>query len=80
MEAGCCRLRPVRLRITCDSALNLDFQEWASAFPNRLLGAATLDRLRHAAYTVILEGDSYRSLGPSSRGPQSPLEKEAENP
>ena len=59
---------------------NLDFQEWASAFPNRLLGAATLDRLRHAAYTVVLEGESYRSLGPSSRGPKLPLEKEAENP
>ena len=43
---------------------NLDFSEWAEAFPNRLLGAATLDRLRHGAYKVILEGDSYRSPRP----------------
>ena len=39
---------------------NLDFSEWGDAFPNRLLGAATLDRLRHGAYRVILDGDSYR--------------------
>lgn len=43
---------------------NLDFAEWGDAFPNRLLGAATLDRLRHAAYRVILEGDSYRAPRP----------------
>lgn len=36
---------------------NLAFDEWGSAFPNRLLGAATLDRLRHAAYCVVLDGD-----------------------
>lgn len=40
---------------------NLDVTEWAEAFPNRLLGAATIDRLRHGAYTIILEGKSYRS-------------------
>ena len=40
---------------------NLDFTEWGDAFPNRLLGAATLDRLRHAAYRVILDGESYRT-------------------
>ena len=40
---------------------NLAFDEWGSAFPNRLLGAATLDRLRHAAYCVVLDGDSYRA-------------------
>lgn len=39
---------------------NLAFNEWGDAFPNRLLSAATLDRLRHAAYRVILEGESYR--------------------
>ena len=43
---------------------NLDFSEWGDAFPNRLLGAATLDRLRHGAYRVILEGESYRSPRP----------------
>ena len=40
---------------------NLDFSEWGEAFPNRLLGAATLDRLRHGAYRLTLEGGSYRS-------------------
>lgn len=43
---------------------NLDFSEWGDAFPNRLLGAATLDRLRHGAYRLTLEGESYRSPKP----------------
>ena len=41
---------------------NLDFTEWDQAFPaNRLLAAATLDRLRHNAYCLTLDGDSYRA-------------------
>lgn len=40
---------------------NLDFSEWGEAFNNKLLGAATLDRVRHGAYKVILEGKSFRS-------------------
>lgn len=40
---------------------NLDIPEWTDAFPNRILGAATIDRLRHGAYTVVLEGSSYRA-------------------
>lgn len=40
---------------------NLDFDEWGEAFQNKLLGAATIDRLRHGAYRVILNGKSYRS-------------------
>lgn len=45
---------------------NLDFGEWGVAFPgNRMLGAATLDRLRHGAYRVVLDGESYRGLKPS---------------
>jgi len=40
---------------------NLDIPEWVDAFPNRILGAATVDRLRHGAYTVLLEGKSYRA-------------------
>lgn len=40
---------------------NLEFNEWGDAFPNRLLAAATLDRLRHDAYRIVLEGNSYRS-------------------
>lgn len=39
---------------------NLDFTEWGAVFPNKLLGAATLDRLKHGAYRLILDGKSYR--------------------
>ena len=41
-----------RLETPCQRALN------------RLLGAATLDRLRHGAYRLTLEGESYRSPRP----------------
>ena len=41
---------------------NLDFPEWDQAFPaNRLLASATLDRLRHNAYCLTLDGDSFRA-------------------
>ena len=40
---------------------NLDLSEWGDAFPNKLLGAATIDRIRHGAYNVILDGKSFRS-------------------
>lgn len=41
---------------------NLDFNEWDQAFPaNRLLASATLDRLRHNAYCLVLDGKSYRA-------------------
>ena len=43
---------------------NLDFSEWGDAFPNRLFGAATLDRLRHGACRLTLEGESCRSPRP----------------
>lgn len=44
---------------------NLDFNEWGDAFPaNKVLGAATLDRLRHGAYRVVLDGESYREPRP----------------
>jgi DNA replication protein DnaC len=39
---------------------NLDFGEWGNAFPNRLLAAATIDRLRDNAYKVVLDGPSFR--------------------
>ncbi len=32
--------------------------------PNRILGEATIDRLRHGAYSVVLEGRSYRAPRP----------------
>jgi len=43
---------------------NLDVPEWTEAFPNRILGAATIDRLRHGAYKVVLEGKSFRAPKP----------------
>jgi DNA replication protein DnaC len=39
---------------------NLALHEWIHAFPNQLLGAATIDRLQHNAYILTLEGMSYR--------------------
>ena len=59
---------------------NLDFDEWGAAFPaNKMLGAATLDRLRHGAYRVILEGESYRDPKPGVEGSKNHLEKESKN-
>ena len=55
---------------------NLHFDEWGDAFPNRLLGAATLDRLRHAAYRVVLDGESYRAPRPLPETPKKALGKE----
>jgi len=41
---------------------NLAPDEWHEAFPdNKLLGAATIDRLQHGAYTLTLEGQSHRT-------------------
>ena len=41
---------------------NLDFTEWDQAFvSNRLLASATIDRLRHNAYCLVLDGQSYRT-------------------
>jgi DNA replication protein DnaC len=56
---------------------NLDFPEWGEAFPNRLLGAATLDRLRHGAYRVILDGESYRAPRPLPEGAKAGVAKKA---
>ena len=53
----------VSARYECASTMvtsNLDFSEWGSAFPNQLLAAATLDRLRHNAHRIVLEGASFR--------------------
>lgn len=43
---------------------NLDFAEWGDAFPNKLLGASTLDRLLHGAYRLVMDGKSYRKPRP----------------
>ena len=58
---------------------NLEFSEWGEAFPNRLLGAATLDRLRHNAYRVVLDGDSYRSPRPAPGVTKSAVAKPAKS-
>ncbi len=56
---------------------NLDFAEWDQAFPaNRLLASATLDRLRHNAYCLVLDGQSYRA---PKLGPSAPKSKVANN-
>ena len=40
---------------------NLAFKEWREAFTdNKLLGAATVDRMMHGAYQIVLDGESYR--------------------
>jgi DNA replication protein DnaC len=58
---------------------NLDFTEWGDAFPNRLLGAATLDRLRDGAYRLILVWESYRSPRPLPEVPISKVAKGGKN-
>ncbi len=57
---------------------NLDVPEWQDAFPNRILGAATIDLLRHGAYKVVLEGKSYRSAT-SEQSTQKQAVKEHKN-
>jgi hypothetical protein len=54
---------------------NLDILEWTDAFPNRILGVATVDRLRHGAYKVVLEGKSYRSTKPVSKTPKTSCQR-----
>jgi DNA replication protein DnaC len=64
-------------RYECASTIitsNLDFNEWGDAFPNRLLAAATLDRLRHNAHRVILDGMSFRG-GPIDKSNKKSSEK-----
>ena len=59
---------------------NLDFTEWDQAFPaNRLLAAATLDRLRHNAYCLTLDGDSYRSPKLAPTAPKSAPQKQVKS-
>ena len=41
---------------------NLAPEDWHEAFPdNKLLGAATIDRLNHGAFTITLEGPCHRT-------------------
>ncbi|MBP9593522.1 MAG: IS21-like element helper ATPase IstB [Steroidobacteraceae bacterium] len=60
---------------------NLDFAEWDQAFPaNRLLASATLDRLRHNAYCLVLDGDSFRAPRLAPSAPRSRVANGAKNP
>ncbi len=59
---------------------HLEFREWSDAFPHRLLGAATLDRLRHNAYRLILEGQSYRAPKPLPDEAHAGLETPSKQP
>jgi DNA replication protein DnaC len=62
---------------------NLDFPEWDQAFPaNRLLASATLDRLRHNAYCLVLDGESFRAprLSPSSARAAKAVANGTKNP
>lgn len=64
---------------------NLDFPEWDQAFPaNRLLASASLDRLRHNAYCLVLDGQSYRapnrSPAPAVQDPQKPQNNPVQQP
>lgn len=54
---------------------NLEFAEWGAPFANQLLGAATLDRLRHGAYRVVLEGASYRAPRATPESPKKSVAK-----
>ena len=49
-------------RTTTIVTSNLDYEEWDQAFPtNKLLASATLDRLRHNAYCLVLDAESFRT-------------------
>lgn len=63
-------------RVSTILTSNLDFPEWGEAFPgNKMIGAATLDRLRHGAHKIILDGESYRGLKPGSEKPKTTIAK-----
>lgn len=43
---------------------NLDCDEWNAVFENKVLGAAAVDRLRHQAHQLVIEGETYRTPRP----------------
>jgi IstB-like ATP binding protein len=60
---------------------NLHFDEWPDAVPaNRILAEATIDRLRHGAYRIVLDGDSYRAPRDAKSAPTPPLLPKPRNP
>lgn len=54
---------------------NRDFEEWGGVFPNPVLAGATVDRLRHQAHRVIIEGESYRKPQPMPKRGKSKSEQ-----
>ena len=51
---------------------NLADDEWSDAFSsNKMLAAATLDRLRHGAYRLIVDGETQRSPRPMPESPKT---------
>ncbi|CAE6855921.1 ATP-binding protein [Paraburkholderia domus] len=60
---------------------NLDLNEWGDAFPdNRVLGAATLDPLRHGAYRIVFEGESFRKPKPMPENGENAVAKSSKKP
>jgi len=58
---------------------NLGFAEWGDAFPaNRIFGAATLDRICHGAYRIILKDDSFRTPRPLPEADKTSLANKAQ--
>ena len=41
---------------------NLTMEEWIDSFQNKLLGIATIDRIKHGAYISILSDKNYRTV------------------
>ena len=59
---------------------NLDYEEWDQAFAvNRLLGSAALDRLRHNAYCLELDGQPYRAPQLLPKSGKAVTKKEAKS-
>jgi hypothetical protein len=53
---------PVEMLVRNEDQQNLDFSEWDQAFPSKpLLASVTLNRHRHNAYCMTLDGQSYRT-------------------
>lgn len=50
---------------------NLAYEEWGAAFPNKLMGAATIDRLRDGAYRIVLDGETKRKPRADVEAPQA---------
>jgi DNA replication protein DnaC len=47
---------------------NRDFDEWPALFNEPLLASAALDRLRHHAHRITIQGPSYRGYADASKG------------